>query len=199
MEAAHQQAEAEQVQEEADELLAKTFEVLRTNCQSPAMRSGQVDFHTVAAVMAPIALELARANSAIRRLEQASARAESFQALVAATLVKQSQRIHDLEQLQPAGLSSAPSSPVSHPLPAAQRQPSQHQLSPMHEAKQQMVAQKQMQQRQERMINMPAASRTLGLRPLHAAAVPSSSNKEARGERLSCVGHLCSCHLWQLL
>lgn len=190
------QAEAEQVQEEANELLAKALEVLRSNCQSPGMRPGQADFHTVAAVMAPIATQLARANSIIRRLEQASAYAESFHAVIAATLVKQSQRIHDLEQLQPASvIPVAPSSPASLPPLVAQRQPARPVLSsqleqpphegsahqqPPHEAKQQMVALKQTQQ--EQMNNMPAASRSRGLQASYAAAVPSSSISEAMGE-----------------
>lgn len=192
---AHQQAEAEQVQEEANELLAQALEVLRSDCQSPAMQPGQADFHIVAAVMAPIAMQLARANSAIRRLEEASAHAESFHALIVATLVKQSQRIHVLEQLQPDSIRLvAPSSPASLPPLVAQRQPARPMLSSQpeqpphdqpthqrrpHEAKQQTMALKQTQQKQKN--DMSAASGSIGPQASHAAAVPSSIS-EAMGE-----------------
>lgn len=100
------QGEAQQVQEEAQEMLIKALEVVRSNSQSPSMQPGQADFLVVASVMAPIVMQLAKSNSVLRHVEAsraaASDKAESYHVLLVTALADQSQQIHQLAQLQPA-------------------------------------------------------------------------------------------------
>lgn len=194
--ASHLQAEAHEVQQEAHELLAQALEVLKSNCESAAMQPGQAEFQTVTAVMALMALQLAKSNNAIRHLEEASAQAESFNALVAATLVNQSQQIHELTKLQAASLGPVPPTLDASLLhPVAQQQPAHPLLSPQlirpaHEARQQLETQQQPQQMRQQVNHKLAASRPRESQ--NAAALPSRTIAKAVGELHSLLPFLCS-------
>ena len=190
------QAEVQQVQEEANELLSKALGVLKSNCQSPGMQPGQADYLTVAAVMAPIVLQLSKNNSVIRQMEvsrmAASDKTESFHALLATALAHQSEQIHELAQLQAATLRSGMSGIATNSSRTlAQHQPAQPLLSPQlrqlqQETQQRMVAQKQAEQLQQRFMNLPGASRPAGCQGIHAVL-----GRAMNGSLGECCGCLC--------
>ena len=136
--------------------------------QSQTLQPGQPDFNIAAATIAPIALQLAKANRIIWDVQATRGKTESFHALIAITLANQSQQIHGLAQFQAGSVrsgTSATAGNLSQRAPHGQpAQPAQPLLSPdrrqlARQAKQHKVAHKQTLQVQERLDNLPAASR----------------------------------------
>ena len=180
--AAHQQsqppvafdsvAEAQVIRMEACALLSTAM--MSMSNQSQTLQPGQTDFTIAAATIAPIALQLANANSIIRDVQATRGKAESFNALIAIALANQSQQIHGLAQFQAASVrsgASATAGNLSQRAPHAQ--PDQPLLSPerrqlARQTRQHKVAHKQTLQVQERLDNLPVASRPI--RPLTSTA-----------------------------
>ena len=161
-------AEAQIIQMEACALLTTAMRSMSN--QSQALQPGQADFTIAAAAIAPIALQLANANSIIRDVQATRGKAESFNALMAVALANQSQQIHGSAQFQAASVrsgASATAGTFSQRAPHGKlAQPSQPLLNPERrqlacQTRQHKVAHKQVQV-QERLDNLLMASRPIG-------------------------------------
>lgn len=182
------QREAQQMQEEAQDMLVKALEVVKSNSQSPSMQPGQADFLVVASVMAPIVMQLAKSNSVLRHVEASTAAAsdktESYHVLLATALASQSQQIHQLAQLQAASLNTGnPGMAANCAQPSTQQQPVQPMLNDQlkqheHEAQQHVASQQQAHLRQQRFIHLPGATS----QSQNSAAVPTSTVNQDPGE-----------------
>ena len=168
-------AEAQIIQMEACALLTTAMSSM--SIQSQTLQPGQADFTIAAAAIAPIALQLAKANSIIRDVQATRGKAESFNALIAIALANQSQQIHGLAQFQAGSVRSGTSATAGE---LSQRAPhgklAQPLLSPergklARQTRQHKVAHKQTLQLQERLDNLPVASRPIGLLRNTASAV----------------------------
>ena len=161
-------AEARIIQMEACALLTTAMRSMSS--QSQTLQPGQTDFTIAAATIAPIALQLAKANSIIRDVQATRGKAESFNALIATALANQSQQIHGLAQSQAASVRSgalATAGDLSQHAPHAQpAQPAQPLLGPerrqlARQTRQHKVAHKQTLQVQEWLGNLPVSSRPI--------------------------------------
>ena len=103
----NEQAEAQRSCQEATDLLSAALVNISNSSQLPQLCIGGAENLMVGAVMAPMVKQLAEAHRIQRRsdlLSQKAAqiigRSESFQALLAAAMVTQSQQIHGLARYQ---------------------------------------------------------------------------------------------------